>query len=109
MKRKKWSILYNALQHYFKEDNTAYASHMTLSCLLALFPFLSFAASLASFLGAAKYAQKSAAVQKFRLFQNDMTHLVFRLIASAAWYALIRVEYHIFQLNILKQSSCQHH
>ena len=60
MKRKKWSILYNALQHYFKEDNTAYASHMTLSCLLALFPFLSFAASLASFLGAAKYAQKSA-------------------------------------------------
>lgn len=52
-------ILYNAVSHYFRDSGSAFASHIALSGLMALFPFLIFATSLASFIGARAYTQQS--------------------------------------------------
>jgi membrane protein len=41
----------NALNHFMKSDGWAMASHVALSIMMALFPFLIFATSLAGFLG----------------------------------------------------------
>jgi len=49
-------ILGDALGHFNNDDGWAIASHLALSALLALFPFLIFATSLASFLGAQAFA-----------------------------------------------------
>ena len=49
-------ILGDALGHFNNDDGWAIASHLALSSLLALFPFLIFATSLASFLGAQAFA-----------------------------------------------------
>ena len=49
-------ILGDALGHYNDDDGWAMASHVALSSLMALFPFLIFAATLASFLGANAFA-----------------------------------------------------
>ena len=49
-------ILSDALGHFNYDDGWAIASHLALSALLALFPFLIFATSLASFLGAQAFA-----------------------------------------------------
>jgi membrane protein len=51
-----WRILFDALGHYNDDDGWAMASHVALSTLMALFPFLIFAATLASFLGADAFA-----------------------------------------------------
>ena len=57
-------VLGDALGHFNNDDGWAIASHLALSALLALFPFLIFATSLASFLGA-------------RAFADTAVHLVF--------------------------------
>jgi membrane protein len=49
-------VLGDALGHFNYDDGWALASHLALSALLALFPFLIFATSLASFLGADAFA-----------------------------------------------------
>lgn len=49
-------VLGDALGHFNYDDGWALASHLALSALLALFPFLIFATSLASFLGAEAFA-----------------------------------------------------
>ncbi len=49
-------VLSDALGHFNYDDGWALASHLALSALLALFPFLIFATSLASFLGANAFA-----------------------------------------------------
>lgn len=49
-------VLGDALGHFNDDDGWAMASHLALSALLALFPFLIFATSLASFLGAKAFA-----------------------------------------------------
>jgi membrane protein len=49
-------VLSDALGHFNNDDGWAMASHLALSALLALFPFLIFATSLASFLGAKAFA-----------------------------------------------------
>jgi membrane protein len=49
-------ILSDALGHYNDDDGWAMASHVALSSLMALFPFLIFAATLASFLGASAFS-----------------------------------------------------
>ncbi len=49
-------ILFDALGHYNDDDGWAMASHVALSTLMALFPFLIFAGTLASFLGADAFA-----------------------------------------------------
>ncbi|MBZ9656364.1 YihY/virulence factor BrkB family protein [Phyllobacterium lublinensis] len=48
-------IVVDALGHFLTDDGWALASHVALSGILALFPFLIFATSLASFLGASAF------------------------------------------------------
>lgn len=52
-------ILGDALGHFIDDDGWAMASHLALSALLSLFPFLIFAASLASFVGAKAFADSA--------------------------------------------------
>ncbi len=49
-------ILFDAYGHFDSDDGWSMASHLALSAILALFPFLIFAAALASFLGASAFA-----------------------------------------------------
>lgn len=51
-----WNVLADAVVHFNEDDGWAMASHVALSTLLALFPFLIFATALASFLGADAFA-----------------------------------------------------
>ncbi len=57
-------VLYDALGHFNADDGWAMASHLAISALMALFPFLIFATTLASFLGA-------------QAFSDTAVHLVF--------------------------------
>ncbi|MEQ1945108.1 YihY/virulence factor BrkB family protein [Mesorhizobium sp. VNQ89] len=57
-------ILYDALGHFNDDDGWSMASHLAISALMALFPFLIFATTLASFLGADTFAE-------------DIVHIVF--------------------------------
>jgi len=54
-------IIVNAVRHFAAEKSWAFASYVALSTLMAFFPFLIFATSLASFLGATAYAETSVA------------------------------------------------
>lgn len=49
-------VLYDALGHFNDDDGWAMASHLAITALMALFPFLIFATTLASFLGADAFA-----------------------------------------------------
>ncbi len=49
----------DALGHFNDDDGWAMASHVAMSVLLAAFPFLIFATSLASFLGAGVVASSA--------------------------------------------------
>ncbi len=51
------TIVWDAVSHFNNDDGWAFASHVALSTLMAIFPFLIFAASLAGFLGADYFAQ----------------------------------------------------
>ena len=57
-------ILYDALGHFNNDDGWAMSSHLAITALMALFPFLIFATTLASFLGA-------------RAFADTAVHIVF--------------------------------
>ncbi|EJF80441.1 YihY/virulence factor BrkB family protein [Bartonella doshiae] len=50
-----YRIFGDALSHYWRDNGSAFASHVALSGLLALFPFFIFGTSLASFMGAFTY------------------------------------------------------
>jgi membrane protein len=50
-------VLSDALGHFNDDDGWSMASHLALTALMALFPFLIFAATLASFLGADAFAE----------------------------------------------------
>ncbi|MCO5064841.1 MAG: YihY/virulence factor BrkB family protein [Rhizobiaceae bacterium] len=50
-------VLYDALGHFNYDDGWSMASHLAISALMALFPFLIFATTLASFLGAQAFAE----------------------------------------------------
>ena len=52
-------ILFDALGHYNDDDGWAMSSHVALSSLMALFPFLIFAGTMAAFLGAEAFAETS--------------------------------------------------
>lgn len=54
-----WNILHNAVNHFISESSWAFASYVALSSLMALFPFLIFATTLAGFVGARFYTQAS--------------------------------------------------
>lgn len=50
-------VLADAFGHFNDDDGWAMASHLAISSLMALFPFLIFATTLASFLGAQAFAE----------------------------------------------------
>lgn len=50
-------VTLDAINHFNDADGWAMASHVALSTLLAIFPFLIFATTLASFLGADRFAE----------------------------------------------------
>ncbi|WP_208437108.1 YihY/virulence factor BrkB family protein [Bartonella taylorii] len=50
-----YRILVDAVNHYWRGNGSAFASHVALSGLLAFFPFVIFGTSLASFIGAFTY------------------------------------------------------
>lgn len=50
-------ILYDAFGHFNDDDGWSMASHLAITALMALFPFLIFATTLASFLGADAFAE----------------------------------------------------
>jgi len=47
----------DAFGHFNNDDGWAMASHLAISAIMALFPFLIFATALASFMGADRYAE----------------------------------------------------
>lgn len=51
-----YKVSFDALNHFSEDDGWAMASHVALSALLAVFPFLIFGTALASFLGADRFA-----------------------------------------------------
>lgn len=53
-------IIWDALEHFTNDDGWAIASHVALSVLMALFPFMIFSTTLASFLGADAYAETAS-------------------------------------------------
>jgi membrane protein len=55
-------VTFDAFGHFNSDDGWAFASHIALSGLMALFPFLIFATSLASFLGAKAFADTAVHV-----------------------------------------------
>jgi membrane protein len=57
-------VLFDALGHFNNDDGWPMASHLAITALMALFPFLIFATTLASFLGA-------------RAFADTAVHLIF--------------------------------
>lgn len=57
-------VLSDALGHFNNDDGWSMASHLAITALMALFPFLIFATTLASFLGA-------------QAFRDTAVHLVF--------------------------------
>lgn len=57
-----YKVLYDAIYHFTDDDGWAMASHVALSSLLAVFPFLIFGTTLASFLGANEFAETAVHV-----------------------------------------------
>ncbi|MDO6966303.1 YihY/virulence factor BrkB family protein [Rhizobium alvei] len=51
-----WKVVFDAIWHFTEDDGWAMASHVALSALLAIFPFLIFGTTLANFLGADQFA-----------------------------------------------------
>ncbi len=49
-------VLWDAISHFDSDDGWSMASHLAITALMALFPFLIFATALASFLGANAFA-----------------------------------------------------
>ena len=50
-------VIGDAFGHFNNDDGWAMASHLAISAIMALFPFLIFATALASFLGADRFAE----------------------------------------------------
>lgn len=50
-----YDIVFDAIEHFVEEDGWAMASHISLSTLLSIFPFIVFGANLAGFLGANQF------------------------------------------------------
>jgi membrane protein len=51
MLRKAWRVFSIGISHFVADDGWAMASHLALSALMAIFPFLIFVAALAAFVG----------------------------------------------------------
>lgn len=55
-----WAVLWDVINHLSADDGFAMASHVALSAIMALFPFLIFVASVAGFFGEAALANRVA-------------------------------------------------
>ena len=55
-----YAVIVDAFTHFNNDDGWAMASHVALSILMALFPFMIFGTALASFLGANAYAETAS-------------------------------------------------
>jgi len=55
-----YTVVMDAITHFNNDDGWAMASHVALSILMALFPFMIFGTALASFLGANAYAETAS-------------------------------------------------
>ena len=55
-----YAVVMDAVTHFNNDDGWAMASHVALSILMALFPFMIFGTALASFLGANAYAETAS-------------------------------------------------
>lgn len=51
-----WKVVFDAVWHFSDDDGWAMASHVALSAILAIFPFLIFGTTLATFLGAEQFS-----------------------------------------------------
>ena len=60
--RRTWAVLADAFGHFNADDGWAMASHVALSALMALFPFLIFVAALAGSVGQAPLASRVAEI-----------------------------------------------
>ena len=58
--RRSWKVTLDALVHFNADDGWAMASHVSLSALMAVFPFLIFVAAVAAFVGDAGLATRVA-------------------------------------------------
>lgn len=74
-------VLGDAFGHFNNDDGWAIASHLALSLLLALFPFLIFATALASFLGAQAFAD-TAVHLVFDTWPDEIAEPIAREVAS---------------------------
>lgn len=105
--RHSWRIVCNAVGHFNADDGWAMASHVALSTLLALFPFIIFGASLASFLGAREFADtaqhlifdtwpeviaKPIAAEAVRVMTEQRRGLLTISVLAAAFFASNGVE-----------------
>jgi membrane protein len=54
-----YEVVYDAICHLIEDDGFAMASHVALSTLLAVFPFLIFGTALANFLGADQFSERA--------------------------------------------------
>ena len=54
--RMAWKVGFDAFWHFTEDDGWAMASHVALSAILAIFPFLIFGTTLATFLGADQFS-----------------------------------------------------
>ncbi|MDM9627195.1 YihY/virulence factor BrkB family protein [Rhizobium sp. S152] len=54
-----YDVVYDAIWHFLDDDGFAMASHVALSSLLAVFPFLIFGTTLANFLGADQFSDRA--------------------------------------------------
>ncbi|MBO3762376.1 YihY/virulence factor BrkB family protein [Ciceribacter sp. L1K23] len=55
--RRLYRVSFDAVYHFSEDDGWAMASHVALSALLAVFPFLIFGTALAGFLGADQFSE----------------------------------------------------
>ena len=60
--RRAWLVVWDAFSHFNADDGWAMASHVALSALMALFPFLIFVAAFAGTLGEASLANRVAEI-----------------------------------------------
>lgn len=58
--RRAWGVVADALSHFNDDDGWAMSSHVALSALMAVFPFMIFVGALAGFIGEAPLASRVA-------------------------------------------------
>ena len=74
-------VIFDALGHFDLADGWALASHVALASLLALFPFLIFATTLANFLGASEYSDTAVRLV-FEIWPESIATPIAREVAN---------------------------